>query len=177
LALVQAFVNTVDLEPHREELRAPEELHAWLAGHGLVESDARLSDADLSRALQVREALRALLEGNNGAPSDPEPVATLNSAARDACLQPRFEFDDEPHLEAVAPGVDGALGRLLAIVYSAMTDGTWERLKACRSGTCRWAFYDQSKNHSSAWCNMATCGSRLKARAYRQRRRAASVTA
>jgi predicted RNA-binding Zn ribbon-like protein len=70
----------------------------------------------------------------------------------------------------VRPGIDGALGRVVAIVFRSMADGTWERLKACREGDCEWAFYDWSKNRSGAWCDMAVCGNRAKARAYRERR-------
>ena len=54
----------------------------------------------------------------------------------------------------------------------AMADGTWPRLKACAAHNCEWAFYDTSKNRSRTWCNMAVCGNREKARAYRQRQRA-----
>jgi predicted RNA-binding Zn ribbon-like protein len=83
----------------------------------------------------------------------------------------RFDAAGRSRLEPSASGVDGALGRLLAIVNTAMTDGTWPRLKACRSHACLWAFYDASKNRSGAWCSMAVCGSRSKARAYRRRHR------
>jgi predicted RNA-binding Zn ribbon-like protein len=69
-------------------------------------------------------------------------------------------------------GVDGTLARLVGIVFTAMTDGTWARLKSCRNDRCQKAFYDTSKNRSGAWCSMAGCGSRLKARAYRHRRTA-----
>jgi predicted RNA-binding Zn ribbon-like protein len=31
--------------------------------------------------------------------------------------------------------------------------------------------YDVSKNRSGTWCTMAMCGNRLKAQAYRQRRK------
>jgi predicted RNA-binding Zn ribbon-like protein len=55
-----------------------------------------------------------------------------------------------------------------------MVDGTWPRFKTCRNDECRWAFYDHSKNRSGTWCTMADCGDKLKARAYRQRRKAGS---
>jgi predicted RNA-binding Zn ribbon-like protein len=67
-------------------------------------------------------------------------------------------------------GVDGSLFRILATVHSAMTDGSWFRLKACRRSICRWAFYDRSRNRSGSWCAMATCGNREKTRGYYQRR-------
>ena len=59
----------------------------------------------------------------------------------------------------------------LTLRYSSAADrDAWKRLKACRLHTCEWAFYDHTKNRSGAWCNMAVCGNRAKARAYRERR-------
>jgi predicted RNA-binding Zn ribbon-like protein len=171
LALVQAFVNTYDVEPHREELHSPHALRAWLVDHGLLPDGEPLSDADLRRALEAREALRALLEANNTATVDAASVTTLNRIADAARLRVQFERDGRAQLAPVGCGVDSALGRLLAIVYTAMAEGTWVRLKVCRDETCRWAFYDYSKNRSGAWCTMAVCGSRSKARTYRQRQR------
>jgi predicted RNA-binding Zn ribbon-like protein len=59
-------------------------------------------------------------------------------------------------------------------MFSAMMDGTWTRLKACRNTACRYVFYDYSKNRSGTWCTMAICGNRLKTRKYRQRRQLSS---
>ena len=53
-------------------------------------------------------------------------------------------------------------------VETAMLDGSWERLKACRN--CHWSFYDYSPNRSATWCSMQLCGNRKKTRAYRRRR-------
>jgi predicted RNA-binding Zn ribbon-like protein len=39
-----------------------------------------------------------------------------------------------------------------------------ERLKACPA--CGWLFLDKSKNRSRAWCDMAVCGNRAKARRF-----------
>jgi predicted RNA-binding Zn ribbon-like protein len=52
-----------------------------------------------------------------------------------------------------------------------MADGSWSRVKACQNDTCRWLFVDGSRNRSRTWCTMAICGSRMKSRAYRARRR------
>jgi predicted RNA-binding Zn ribbon-like protein len=174
---VQAFVNTHDVAPHREELHSPEALRVWLVTHGLLHDGEPLSDADLRRALEAREALRALLEANNATIVDAASVTALNRIADGARLRVQFERDGRAQLAPVGCSVDVALGRLLGIVYTAMAEGTWVRLKVCRNETCRWAFYDYSKNRSGAWCTMAVCGSRSKARTYRQRRRRSSGTA
>ena len=171
LALVQSFVNTADFEQHQEDFGTPDHLGTWLRSHGLLWDGEPLSEGDLRRALDVREALRTLLQANNGAEINANAVATLNHAATDAWLTVRFAPDGHSQLEPGTGGVNGALGRLLAIVNTAMTEGTWVRLKACRSHTCQWAFYDASKNRSGAWCAMAVCGCRSKARTYRQRQR------
>ena len=78
-------------------------------------------------------------------------------------------LDGSVTIEPCRPGVDGALGRLLGIVAEAQKEGTWSRLKACPWDTCRWAFYDHSRNRSGVWCNMAVCGNRAKVRSYRER--------
>ena len=74
-----------------------------------------------------------------------------------------------PH--QIAGGIDGLCGQLVSVAVTAMLDGSWERLKACRN--CRWAFFDESKNRSARWCSMSLCGNRLKTRAYRRRQRSA----
>jgi predicted RNA-binding Zn ribbon-like protein len=171
LEQVRAFVNTADLVEGAEELDTPGALGAWLADHELLGGSARATKADLHAAREVREALRELLLANAGGAPAAKASATLDAAARRARLGVRFDADGG-HLEPGVGGVQGALGRLLAIVQRAMANGTWDRLKACRQDTCRWAFYDNTKNRSGVWCNMAACGNRAKARAYRERQAA-----
>ena len=133
---------------------------------------AAAGDDDLRRALELREALREMLLSNSdGRPLDPSAPARVDEVAARAALRLRASADGSTHLETANDDIDGGLGRLLVTVYRSMETGTWSRLKACSSDTCRWAFYDHSKNGSGHWCSMAVCGSRQKARAYRQRRR------
>jgi predicted RNA-binding Zn ribbon-like protein len=168
LELVRAFVNTLDVEGRVDELAGPEELAAWLRRHGLMRGSTA-TRADLVNTRRVREALRALMLANNGVSVRKEAAVTLDRAARRAGISVRFGASGTARLQPAAAGVDGALGRLLAIVAAAMADGTWSRLKACRANDCRWAFYDRARNRSRHWCSMAVCGNRTKARAYRAR--------
>jgi len=127
-----------------------------------------------ARAIELREALRRLLFANNAGELHEVDFDVLNSAARDAGLRVLFLPKGQARLEPEAAGTAGALGRIVASVSDAMTDGTWFRLKACADERCRWAFYDQSKNRSGHWCSMEVCGNRSKARQFRRRQRAAS---
>ena len=171
LELVRGFVNTVDIEDGEEKLADPGALATWLRERDLLEPGAAVGEEDVRRALEVREALRGQLMANNGGERDPGALAALDAAARRAGVQLRFE-EPGPALAPAAGGVDGALGRLLAIVHAAEQDGTWPRLKACPWHTCHWAFYDNTKNRSGVWCTMEVCGNRAKAKAYRERRAA-----
>jgi predicted RNA-binding Zn ribbon-like protein len=165
---VQLFVNSVDTENVIEELDSPEALRARLAGRGLLGPDDPVSEADLRRAIEVREAFRLVLLGNNGLDVPEEAFRTLERASERGCLAVRLG-GDRAELVPTVGGVDGALGRLVAIAFTAMADGTWRRLKACRREICQWAFYDRSRNASSTWCSMSVCGNRTKTKAYRRR--------
>jgi predicted RNA-binding Zn ribbon-like protein len=169
LAAVQGFVNTVDLEGGADSLDSSEALASWLARHGLLDQGERLGEADLRRALEVREGLRTLLQANAGHGVTPGVAESLNAATRNARLVVRFSEDGSASLEPDAAGVEAALGRLLGIVVGSMRDGTWSRLKVCARDECRWAFYDHSKNRSGRWCVMEVCGNKEKARTYRRR--------
>jgi predicted RNA-binding Zn ribbon-like protein len=172
LRLVQRFVNSVDLENRQDELTSPEALRGWLAERDLMDPGERVTTADLKRAVDVREGLRALLLANAGLPLDAERVERLDAAVGRAGMRMRFRPDAEPTLEPETAGADGALARLMAIVAAAVEQGTWARLKACHRDPCFWAFYDHSKNRSGRWCRMEDCGNIEKARAFRERRRA-----
>ena len=155
LRLVQRLVNTVDFERDRD----------WLADV-LTEEGVEPGADGLERAREVLEAIRELLYANNRQTTEGDPYGVLRRAADRA----GFTLDLEaPALAASATGVDGLLGRVLAIAYGAMVDGSWGRLKACRNHGCRWAFYDYSRNRSASWCSMQLCGNRTKTRAYRRR--------
>jgi predicted RNA-binding Zn ribbon-like protein len=175
LRLVQRFINSTEIHetrPTDEELASPEALRDWLAERDLMDRSEVVSDADLARALDVREGLRALLMAHNGEPLDSERIEKLDRVARRMPVRVCFGEDAQPELVADSGGVDGALARLLAIVATAAEQGTWERLKACPRDCCMWAFYDRSKNRSGRWCSMDSCGNVEKARAFRERRRA-----
>jgi predicted RNA-binding Zn ribbon-like protein len=168
LEILQRFVNTLDLEDGVEALDSPAGLRRWLAEKGLLAPNARVDGRDVERAVALREAFRALLHANNGAPIDADAVRTVDAAAE---LVVRFDDDGRGELVPARAGVDGAIGRLVAIAYRAQVEGTWQRLKACPESDCGWAFYDRSRNRSSTWCSMAVCGNRAKARAFRDRQR------
>jgi len=173
LLLVHAFVDTLDLDLHTDVLAHADEARAWLADAGLRAPGQPGFDADLRLAREVRESLRAMIGRNTGGPllteAELQPLEQVTSRAA-------------PRLEVAANGqvglgtgdgtgclADGLAGLLLA-VRDAQADGSWDRLKLCGNPDCRWAFYDRSRSRQGAWCEMASCGNRLKNRNLRARR-------
>jgi predicted RNA-binding Zn ribbon-like protein len=172
LRLVQDLVNTVDRENVVELLDGPQGLADWLALRHLPGADD-VTARDVTRALEVREALRSLLLANNGGPDDPGARRTLETAARRAGLHAVFDPGGTARLRPSGsrPGVEQALGGVVAVAFAAMADGSWARLKACPRDVCRWAFYDRSSANRATWCSMQVCGNRVKAGTYYRRRR------
>lgn len=169
--LVRAFINTAELEQSSDELATAPQAREWLQGLDLV-GEEPLSESERLRLVEVREALRALIGTGHGGHIGTQSLAVLDGVGRTARLTLAFSSEGSANLQPDATGIDRALGRIVGAVYTAMTDGTWSRLKTCENPECRWAFHDQSKNHSAKWCSMQSCGNRMKARAYRARQEA-----
>jgi predicted RNA-binding Zn ribbon-like protein len=158
LAPLQDLLNTVNLESGEDEL-SPETFGGWARSRGVGDA----AEADRTRLQAFREDLRRWVETHDE--QVPEPVATAVAAA-----ELRVAVDDG-RLRTTSRT---AFGRLVAETVEgirvAQRDDAWLRLKVCDRGTCRWAFYDHSRNNSSRWCSSSICGAREKSRrAYRRR--------
>jgi predicted RNA-binding Zn ribbon-like protein len=176
LRVIEEFINT--RRPHRDEIAAPEQLADWLHDHDLLAGDVRVTRMQRDRAESVREGLRALIADNNIEPVvsprpdglDPDARANLTDLARDLSLMLDVSESPPRLVPRTEDPVDAALATLLGIVADAVAAGTWSRLKACREPSCRWAYYDRSRNRRRTWCSMELCGNRAKARAFHHSR-------
>ena len=179
LGIVQAFVNTRDLEHRTDELKSPEALADWLERRRLLPAGAELTAANVRLAAEVREALRAVLVPNSmeswptGGPAE-RAVELLDRIAATAPIVVRFSGACEARFEPGDRVFLSALGRIFSIVAAARLEDEWRRLKVCVNGECRAAFYDASPNRSGRWCHMRRCGNRIKGLASERRRQRAA---
>jgi predicted RNA-binding Zn ribbon-like protein len=182
LSTLQAFVNTLDIEQGADLLSTPAELDEWLLSAGLVDRRAQgSSPADLAHAVELREALRAVLASHvahradrlvsppNQASGSADPAARLAAVAAAARAVIQVDTAGRVVLAPAESGGRAGLTCLLLIAADAATRGTWARLKVCSADDCQWAFYDRSPARTGCWCSMQICGSRAKSRAYRDR--------
>jgi predicted RNA-binding Zn ribbon-like protein len=170
LELLQRFINSYnhDFPAEWDRIGTPEKAEAWLRQKRLVGPGDRITEADVARLRELREAIRTLALANQG--DGPAAAATdvVRNAAGTARLRLAIDEEGRTALEPEPRGVDGAVATLLGILHEAQLTGEWPRLKGCRR--CGYAFFDRSKNRSAAWCAMSICGNRTKNRAYYRRR-------
>lgn len=173
LLLLQSFVNTFEADTSIDMLADLSAGNAWLHESGLVPAGIDLDEKALARARELREVLRSLLDYNAGqGEPDAAGLKLLTDTAGKATLQVAVAAEDGYQVKVEPAGadpLDTAVVRLILIVRDAQLAGTWDRLKACSNLACRWAYYDRSHSHKGRWCDMATCGNRVKNRALRAR--------
>lgn len=160
------FVNTNEPQLSQDLLRDPEQTRSWLATEGF--EVGKLNHDDWAAIIAFREGVRAAAAANNGSGVDTDAVAGLRQAIDRLGFTVRAGAD--AHLEVASTTPSGrALAPLVGALMAAQADGSWPRVKACARDSCRWLFYDTTRNHSRTWCTNTTCGSREKAkRAYRR---------
>jgi predicted RNA-binding Zn ribbon-like protein len=152
-----------------ELLSSPEAVGRWALASGLLgDAPSVLPAGALDRAIEVREAVyRAAHALIKGEPLPAESVTTLNCYAHDM-----------PVAVVLAP--DGALrraGSLDQVMASIARDAVElfggtdaPRVRQCARAGCTRTFVDRTRGQTRVWCGMRTCGNRVNAAAYRERR-------
>jgi predicted RNA-binding Zn ribbon-like protein len=183
-----AFVNTLEFDRGRvkEHLPTLDTALAWLFDHSLLHRETRDDlvtrlagdPAAEARALRrigrVRAAIRELLVASvERRPPGQQALAEVNRALRVHYVTYLVPAPDGVSFDHRHEGdaVEGALGRLTESIARELTEGRPERLRVCENPECRWIFVDTSHSGRRKWCDMRTCGNRVKVARHRQRRR------
>lgn len=165
------FVGTLrarrNAEP-REMLTTPESLDAWFSESGVVDGGTACEPADVTEAVALREAIHALIAGRlAGEEYDPEALALVNRTAREPSVVPQLTAEGR-RTEATARQ---ALSSLARQVIDVLSGPDASLLKECSRPECTQIYLDRSRGGRREWCAMETCGNRVKAAAYRARKK------
>ncbi|MFG1815960.1 CGNR zinc finger domain-containing protein [Kribbella sp. NPDC049174] len=165
------FVGTLKARRNdvpREALRAPASLQSWLRESGVVDGDTECGPGDVTTAIALREAIYSLVAARLfGGEYDAEQMDVLNDVARGPAAIPQLTAAGR-RTEATADQALSSIARE-AIAILGGTDA--ELLKECGRPECTQVYLDRSRGSRREWCAMETCGNKMKARAYRARKR------
>lgn len=152
-----------------EKLTRPEDIDAWLTESGMVDEPSSADEADLAAAIELREAIYALMQARMSGDELPtDAVDTVNDVAAEPPIAIRIT-DTGSHRYGTPHQAYSTLARE-AIAIASGPDAAL--LRECGRPECTQIYVDRSRGHRREWCSMATCGNRMKAAAYRARQRA-----
>ena len=169
--------QTVDLIPtYKDLLRLTTQLQMLTAEQARKlrrtagEEEAR---SVVASTAELREALAKVLYGRiDGTRPPAGQIQVLEKLFHAASLHRRL-VTGKLHLEWSWSGAERQAEIPLWMLAQAASDllvsSDAELIKDCGDPTCRWLFLDVSKNHTRRWCDMKTCGNRMKARRHHAR--------
>jgi predicted RNA-binding Zn ribbon-like protein len=127
----------------------------------------------LSSTIELREALASLLYGRiDGGRPLAAKVETLQKYFHAAALHRRLSLTNGQLMwswSGMEQQAEIPLWKLAQAASDLLVSSDAELVKDCGDPTCRWLFLDTSKNHTRRWCDMKTCGNRMKARRHQAR--------
>jgi predicted RNA-binding Zn ribbon-like protein len=171
--LVRDFVNTAEPQLGTDQLVSPTATEC-LYQLGIVPDGARVAAADLPLLVGIREGLREMLLEHAGHDVRESVLRELDVLLRSVPMTIRLTGATARLSPVDGRAAHGAAAEILSAVVAAPPE-EWARLKVCARDSCRWAFFDFSRNRSGRWCSMDGCGNIVKMRrAYRTRKASAS---
>src|SRR5512134_2577126 len=112
LEILQRFLNLHEHAPDGRTLDPPLELvRTFLVERGLLTAEQRFTEADRETYLQLRRALRALIEAGDGEPLAQADAEVIDRLGVEAGLHPHFHAEHPPTLEPRGGDVAAAFGR------------------------------------------------------------------
>ncbi|MDT6985392.1 CGNR zinc finger domain-containing protein [Streptomyces lusitanus] len=153
----------------REDLDSPVSLGAWFREAGITVDDVPAGPADLRKALALREAVHRLVRAAMaGEDHDRDALDLVNRYARKPTPVPQLT----PAGRQVDATVEQALAHVARDAVLTLSGPDVPLLKECGNPECSQIFIDRSRGARREWCAMDPCGNKIKAAAYRARKRA-----
>lgn len=152
-------------------LASPADLERWIAACDELPDGVTADSTGFASALSLREAIYQLaLDRVLGRPFEPAGLKTVNDMA--AGPVPTIRLSDAGlHMSG---DLHAALSQAARSGITVLAD-PHACLKECGRPGCTRIYLDRSRGTRRTWCGMDECGNRVKAAAYRARRRASAT--
>ncbi|MEV0774391.1 CGNR zinc finger domain-containing protein [Streptomyces sp. NPDC050433] len=153
-----------------DALATPRDLERWVAECDELPDRVTADVATFESALLLREAIyRLALDRVFGRSFDPGSLAIVNDTA--AGPMPTVRLGDAGL--RMSGDLLAVLSHLARSAIAVLAD-PHACLKECGRSTCTRVYLDRSRGARRTWCGMDECGNRVKAAAYRARRKASA---
>lgn len=151
-----------------EMFATPDRLNAWYVESGMVDAVSPSREADVEEATTVREAMYQLVTARRLAEDyDRAALTVLNNAARKPSAVPQLT----PSGRWTQATPDEALSMVARQAIELLSGPDVPLLKECGNPECTRTYIDRSRGMRRQWCGMESCGNKIKAAAYRARKR------
>ena len=152
----------------------PERLNAWYLESGLVDTITPSQEDDVREATAVREAIyRLVTDRLLDEEFDQEALDAVNTAARRAPVTP--QLTPTGRLTEATP--EQVLTTVAQQAVELLSGPEVPLMKECGNPECTRVYIDRSRGMRRQWCGMESCGNKIKAAAYRARKKSASTAA
>ncbi|MFI5976433.1 CGNR zinc finger domain-containing protein [Streptomyces sp. NPDC051452] len=156
-----------------EMFATPDRLTAWYLESGIVDAVSPAEDADVEQAKTVREAVYRLVTCRRlGEAYDRAALTVLNNAARTSPAVPQLT----PSGRWTQATPQEALSLVARHAVELLGGPDVPLLKECGNPECTRTYIDRSRGTRRQWCGMDSCGNKIKAAAYRARKKATPTT-
>ncbi|MFD9793932.1 CGNR zinc finger domain-containing protein [Streptomyces sp. NPDC059070] len=151
-----------------EMFATPDRLNAWYVESGIVDAVSPCEEADVDRAATVREAMYRLITARRlDEPYDGTDLTVLNNAAREPSAVPQLT----PSGRWTQATPEEALSMVARLAIELLSGPDVPLLKECGNPECTRTYIDRSRGMRRQWCGMESCGNKIKAAAYRARKK------
>ncbi|MDW5264566.1 MULTISPECIES: ABATE domain-containing protein [Acidobacteriaceae] len=154
-------------------LQSDDDVLRWFARAGWPVDKASLNLYP-ELLLDIARGLRAAIHG---------AIEKYKAGESDNGIMNMFLFEAKSYLKLVPDNQGGlrlerrwepktpeqVLGPLMESAAELLAANDLKMIKRCEDAECILWFYDRTRAHRRRWCNMATCGTRNKVAAFRQR--------
>jgi predicted RNA-binding Zn ribbon-like protein len=185
------FVNTVSYRPTLAIERLPDysrlvsfamqsavRLQSGAAQNLLKHSELvpGVGKSALQKAIQLREALFAIFSSavERQMVSD-KAMGLLNAAVKESIEHGNLYADGRRFVwlwSGMGDKFDSMLWPIARAAANLLMSKDLEHLRMCAAPDCAWLFLDNTKNQRRRWCDMKTCGNRVKARRHYKKAKA-----